>query len=178
MVLDDKDDRLQRVIEDVLSDGEEVQWCARPRQGPVLTPPIGFLVVFPGAPIIIGAVAGTVGLLGGDWDAFHGQPMVLIAAFWIVFYVIALGAIDAFVRAKTAYFLTDRRVGIAYAWPISNVQEIPHGDWTSLNFARFHKNSGQMTFESKGDDKRAIKWVVLEDFDAAMSAAKCFRKPS
>jgi hypothetical protein len=132
----------ERVIQGELEDGERLLWAGRPRQGLQLRREIASLIAFALASLpFIGAFA--VGPAGAQTaDTLLGNPFVL----WMVFVAVAPIVLDALVRRRTAYGLTDRRA-IFVSQPLGRqVTAMPLTTLPELTLTEDRDGSGTIWF--------------------------------
>jgi len=137
---------IENVIGRELGPGERLLWTGAPRQGLLLRPSDAFMVPFS---LLWGGFAifweTSVLAMGGPvFFAIWGVPFVLVGLYMIVgrFFV------DARVRAKTIYALTDRRAIVVSGLFSPTVRSVELASMPELSIAERANGTGTITFGS------------------------------
>lgn len=129
-----------------LLNGEHILWSARPRQGVALTPQDGFLIPF--SLVWCGfAIFWESTVLSTNAPFFFrlwGIPFVLVG----LYLVLGRFLVDAWLRSRMYYALTDRRVLIARAAPFANFTAIGLKQLPQADLSERPDGSGTIRFGS------------------------------
>lgn len=131
-------------IQNRLLSGERIVWSGRPSQGLILTPRDALLIPF--SLVWCGfAVFWTVGATGMGADVFFdlwGAMFICIG----LYFVFGRFLIDAWVRRRMHYAVTDRRVLIARAGPFSKFTAIGLTQLPDVNLDERRNGCGTIRF--------------------------------
>lgn len=165
-------------IRNELSPGEQVLWSGQPRQGVIVRGADAFLIPFS---LLWGGFAifwelSVIKSSGPDFFALFGIPFVLVG----IYFIVGRFFVDAKIRAKTFYAVTDQRVLFVSGVFARRVKSLNLRTLSDLALSEGKSGVGTITFgagsplASMYDGLYWPAWYLGSRFDAIPNARSVF----
>jgi hypothetical protein len=153
-------------IQESLEPGERVLWSGRPRRGLTLRPQDGFLIPFS---LVWTAIAAT-GFIAGQ--KAPNTPMAVVPALFLVigaYFVVGRFFVDAWLRARTRYAVTNVRVIIISGFWSRETRSLSLDGLSDMRVTKGRNGRGTIRFGADSPGSGRFNFTFTSSSGAAPS---------